>query len=82
MDIISIGNGWNSKIYEPIAHLIQHLQFEGEISSSPFFYSGINCLLRVFVNAREIYVVCKDGLTSRFGALDDHPWPCSREMCG
>ncbi|KAF1974174.1 hypothetical protein BU23DRAFT_379938, partial [Bimuria novae-zelandiae CBS 107.79] len=79
LDIISIGNGWYCDIYEPIAPLIQRLQFEGEISSSPFYFSCIKRLLRLFVNAREIYVICKDVLSAWYGALEDHYWPCGEE---
>ncbi|KAI0437847.1 hypothetical protein F4803DRAFT_570362 [Xylaria telfairii] len=77
IDIISIGTTIFAAL-EPVALLIQRLRLERENSDESFFHFESNDL-GIFVNVKEIHVVCADGLRAWNNAPDAHYWPCARE---
>ncbi len=77
IDMISIGKT-SFITFKPVAPQIQRLRFERSNSEESFYYFEAT-ELRTFVNAKEIQVVCGDGLRAWHGAKDDHDWPCSQE---
>lgn len=77
IDIVSIGTT-ELEDFTPVASLIRRLKLERKISEENFFGWGGERLTD-FVNAKEIHVVCADGLRNWHGAAQDYYWPCNRE---
>lgn len=77
IDLISIGTSMFED-YKQVAPLIQRLKFERENSAEWFYYSEVHSL-RLFVNVKEIYVVCADGMRAWHEATEEHYWPCGEE---
>ncbi|KAJ4359618.1 uncharacterized protein N0V89_000173 [Didymosphaeria variabile] len=78
MDIIDVGRYSHFDVYEKVASMVQRLRFEAENHYDPVFDFGME-RAKIFSNAKEIYVVCKYGLTPWWGALEDYYWPCGGE---
>ncbi|KAF2119738.1 hypothetical protein BDV96DRAFT_352009 [Lophiotrema nucula] len=77
IDLISIGKT-SFKSYKTVAPMIHRLKFEGENSNDLYYHFSMK-ELRAFVNVKEIHVVCADGMSAWYGALEDHHWPCGEE---
>ncbi|PVI06938.1 hypothetical protein DM02DRAFT_638313 [Periconia macrospinosa] len=78
IDIIDIGEACFGD-FQAIAHLFRRLKFKRE-ESDDFYYHAQVRELGMFVNVKEIYVVCAGGLDAWIGALDqEHHWPCRKE---
>jgi hypothetical protein len=76
MDVVSIGTSKLSH-FKPVMSLIQRLKFEREHDE---FFARYECdELAGFVNVREIYIVCADGLWMWHYAIDSYDWPCAEE---
>lgn len=70
MDIISIGTS-EFQFFHPSAPLIQRLQFERDNTEDSFYHSEVYDL-DAFLNIKEIFIVCVDGLTGWHGAIEEH----------
>ncbi|KAI1120156.1 hypothetical protein F5Y10DRAFT_290218 [Nemania abortiva] len=78
IDMISIGIAevW---FFMPVVQLIRRLKMEPDVPKVSFADDYGLSGLRHFVNAREIHVVCADGLRSWYRVSELDWWPCSRE---
>ena len=77
IDVIDIGETpFNS--FEPVASVIQRLRFERS-NSEEYFYHSESRDLRIFVNVKEIQIVCADGIAAWHGATEEHYFPCGSE---
>jgi hypothetical protein len=76
---VDIGTSY-FKHYEHIASSIKRLKFERE-NTDEYFYHTESRQLSVFINAKEIHVVCADGFWAWGGDIEEriHPWPCAIE---
>lgn len=77
-DVIFIENS-SLEHFKPVAHHIKRLEFERKYDSDEGHYYFESRYIGSFVNAREIYVVCADGIESWHEAWMMHPWPCERQ---
>ncbi|KAK4156435.1 hypothetical protein C8A00DRAFT_12633 [Chaetomidium leptoderma] len=79
MDIISIGTS-HLDYFHPAAPLIKRLKFERENFNEFSYHSEVKDL-DAFVNVKEIFVVCTDGVRAWHGALEEHysHWRCGEE---
>ncbi|PVH94049.1 hypothetical protein DM02DRAFT_721470 [Periconia macrospinosa] len=77
IDIIDIGEALFED-YQSIAHFFRRLKFTREESNEVYYHWEVHDL-RMFVNVKEMYVVCADGLDAWIGALEEHYWPCGDE---
>lgn len=64
--------------FKPVAHLIKRLKFERENSCESFYYFEAK-EIRNFANAKEIHVICGDGIEAWHQASSEHHWPCGKE---
>jgi hypothetical protein len=83
VDVIDIGESY-FKDFKPVAPYILRLRSEREIGSSykgEYFDREEIEQLRDFVNLKEIYVVCAEGLYSWMDVFYDHAgcWVCGVE---
>ncbi|PVI08684.1 hypothetical protein DM02DRAFT_637374 [Periconia macrospinosa] len=74
IDIIDIGE-FPFQCFQSIAHLIRRLKFTRKESDEIFFHWEVEDV-RLFVNVKEIHIVCADGLAAWVDALEYHYWPC------
>ncbi|KAJ5046856.1 hypothetical protein J3E74DRAFT_466785 [Bipolaris maydis] len=77
IDTIDIGESMFDS-FKPVAPSIQRLRFAREMQAEWFYYDEVEGV-RHFVNAREIWIVPLDGLSSCVGATEEHYWPCGQE---
>lgn len=77
IDMISIGTS-GFAAFKPVAHLIRRLRFERENGDESFYYFEAR-ELHSFVNAKEIHVVCPEGIEAWYEARKDHHFPCGEE---
>ncbi|KAJ2998177.1 hypothetical protein NUW58_g414 [Xylaria curta] len=77
VDTIHIGASTLSD-FTSVAPLIQRLKFEAENSDENFLQHESRALSN-FVNAKEIYVVCSDGLRAWHHTSEDCHWACGKD---
>ncbi|KAL2136766.1 hypothetical protein VTI74DRAFT_1807 [Chaetomium olivicolor] len=77
IDMISIGT-CAFDAFKPVAHLIRRLKFERRYGDEGFYYFEATNI-RSFVNAKEIHVVCPDGIESWHEASKENYFPCGAE---
>lgn len=77
IDMVSIAT-CHFSYFKPVARLIRRLRFERMIGCDSFYYFEAR-EIRSFVNAKEIHVVCIDGIESWHEASKEHSWPCGVE---
>jgi hypothetical protein len=78
IDIIFIGCRGKFKDFKPVAPLIQRLKFERDLYDEDFAYFNFDDIL-IFVNVKEIYIVCDGGLRNWHGVSQVYSWPCDTE---
>ena len=75
--MVSIGTSL-FEAFKPVARLIRRLRFERQIGSEGFYYLEAN-EIRSFANAKEIHVLCPEGIESWHKAAEEHYFPCGPE---
>ena len=76
IDIICIGTVYTT-YYKPVAPLIQRLQLES--IEAIFIDHWRDSELHDFVNLKEMYLNCADGMWTWYGQMKDIHWPCGEE---
>ncbi len=74
IDMVSIGTTVFGA-FKPVAHLIKRLRFERRNGDDGFYYFESK-EIRSFENAKEIHVLCPDGIESWHKASEEHYFPC------
>ncbi|KAK4106756.1 hypothetical protein N658DRAFT_491384 [Parathielavia hyrcaniae] len=79
MDISSIGTSYFSHFHSS-APLIKRLKFERANTDESFYHWEVNDLY-AFLNVKEIFVVCADGVRAWHAAIEEHytKWQCGEE---
>ncbi|KAK4150657.1 hypothetical protein C8A00DRAFT_17858, partial [Chaetomidium leptoderma] len=77
IDMISIGTT-GFEAFKPVAHLFKRLRFERNNGDESFYYFEAD-KLRLFVNTKEIHVVCPEGIEAWHEASKEHHFPCGAE---
>ncbi len=77
IDMASIGTTYFDR-FRPVAHLIKRLSFERKNGCESFYHFEAKEIAS-FANAKEIHVLCPEGIEAWHEASKEHYFPCGPE---